>query len=92
MEALHAGMEDYATDQRGDVGSWIRVSCCRGLSSLPGATTICSMDTWELVVARMLKLAVEKLEVVRQAALSTLAILVPKLDHRGWTEDLATRL
>lgn len=32
--ALLAAMEDYATDERGDVGSWVREAAMRGLEVL----------------------------------------------------------
>lgn len=94
MAALYSGMDDYSTDQRGDVGSWIRVSCCRGIASLTEINRGCFEKTSELATSRLLKLAVEKLEVVRHAALSTLRALVSSLEinSRPWTEDLRARL
>jgi hypothetical protein len=92
VDALYVGLEDYTTDQRGDVGSWVRVSCCKALGRLRKARTACASETWELVVSRLLRLAVEKLEVVRQAALFALAELVPNLAPQSWAKELTERM
>ncbi|KAI6099571.1 TBCD protein [Pisolithus croceorrhizus] len=31
---LTSGLDDYTTDERGDVGSWIRIACIQGLTSI----------------------------------------------------------
>ncbi|KAI6129812.1 TBCD protein [Pisolithus croceorrhizus] len=31
---LTTGLDDYTTDERGDVGSWIRIACIQGLTSI----------------------------------------------------------
>lgn len=92
VNALYVGLEDYTTDQRGDVGSWLRVSCCKALGLLRKARAACAPETWELVVSRLLRLAVEKLEVVRQAAMFALAELVPNLAPQSWTKELTERM
>lgn len=33
-EALQQGLSDYTTDERGDVGSWIRIACIQGLTTI----------------------------------------------------------
>lgn len=32
--ALLSGLEDYTTDERGDVGSWLRIASVRGLATV----------------------------------------------------------
>jgi hypothetical protein len=32
--ALISGLEDYTTDERGDVGSWVRIAAIQGLTSV----------------------------------------------------------
>ena len=72
---LHA-LTDYSTDQRGDVGSWIRAA---GLYALGQAvvvavrreslaTDLIPQDAFEKVVGGIVKQGTEKLEPVRAAA------------------------
>ena len=68
-------LDDYSTDQRGDVGSWIRVA---GLLALGQAISIASQkaepkfwvsqDMLETALRGIIKLGMEKLEPVRAAA------------------------
>ncbi|SPO39359.1 related to Tubulin-folding cofactor D [Pseudozyma flocculosa] len=83
MVTLLSGLEDYSTDQRGDVGSWIRLACLSGLSRLLSlfrgrhrrdSTTIAERDeyvTLELydqVVGGIMKQTVERIDHVREVA------------------------
>ena len=34
FDALHDGLADYSVDERGDVGSWIRIACVNALGSI----------------------------------------------------------
>jgi hypothetical protein len=36
LDALLTGLKDYTTDERGDVGSWIRIACIQGLTDIVG--------------------------------------------------------
>ncbi|KAI5450642.1 hypothetical protein NCC49_002900 [Naganishia albida] len=66
------GLEDYSTDQRGDVGSWIRITCAHSLPELirlvkrieGRVDRLACLDA----VRGLLKLSVEKLEIVRVSA------------------------
>jgi hypothetical protein len=66
------GLEDYSTDQRGDVGSWIRITCAQSLPSIirMGRRVEGRLDTAACLdaVRGLLKLSIEKLETVRVAA------------------------
>ncbi|TFK27742.1 TBCD protein [Coprinopsis marcescibilis] len=74
---LLTGLEDYAIDERGDVGSWARIA------SIQGLTTICELfmnaagsiprfeeyfpsNLYSTVVSAVLKQGVERLDNVRQ--------------------------
>ena len=79
LESLLAGLKDYTSDERGDVGSWIRVACVRGLASIAEAL-ICNASAipdfagylpvakYHELVAGILKQGVERLDNVRQQA------------------------
>lgn len=79
FDALLSGLEDYTIDERGDVGSWIRMACVRGLTSvseilISNARTIIRFDDYltpskyHLAVIGILKQGVERLDNVRQDA------------------------
>ncbi|KAK0201710.1 tubulin folding cofactor D C terminal-domain-containing protein [Desarmillaria ectypa] len=79
FDALLGGLEDYTIDERGDVGSWIRMACVRGLTSVSqilfsnARTIICFDDylppsKYHLAVIGILKQGVERLDNVRQDA------------------------
>ncbi|KAK0503901.1 TBCD protein [Armillaria luteobubalina] len=79
FDALLNGLEDYTIDERGDVGSWIRMACVRGLTSvseilISNARTIKRFDDYltpskyHLAVIGILKQGVERLDNVRQDA------------------------
>jgi tubulin-specific chaperone D len=78
-DALLTGLEDYSIDERGDVGSWIRMACIRGLATvnsimlaraqdLPDFPTYLPSDKYQAAVAGILKQGVERLDNVRQEA------------------------
>ena len=74
-----AGLKDYSNDARGDVGSWIRITCIRGLSSV-SETLLTSTaivqdlmdylppDLYRAAIAGILKQGLERLDNVRQVA------------------------
>jgi hypothetical protein len=81
VASLLACLSDYTTDQRGDVGSWIRVAALRALggvvgcaAGLPPATALALVDqeNFERVIAGTVRLGVEKLEPVRAASAGAL--------------------
>lgn len=74
MRAFLDGLEDYTVDERGDVGSWVRIACVKGLSEsvqLMARANLPSPDKWlprELyqdVWAGVLKQGAERLDNVR---------------------------
>jgi len=77
LDAFLAGLTDYTTDERGDVGSWIRISCVLGLStftqilfthskSLPNFIEYLPPEKYHAAVGGILKQGVERLDNVRQ--------------------------
>lgn len=82
QSALLLGLEDYSTDQRGDVGSWVRLSCISGLSSLVSTFSRVhlkqdsqselhqwlSQDVLINIIGGLMKQMVERIDNVRDAA------------------------
>lgn len=79
LDALLRGLDDYSVDERGDVGSWIRIACVHGLTRvsellLTNATSIPTFDyyfppsKYHRAISGILKQGVERLDNVRQEA------------------------
>lgn len=75
FEALSKGLDDYTSDQRGDVGSWIRIACLQGASTVvasilrqPQPEKWLTVDQYRGVLGKVLKLAAERIDGVRRAA------------------------
>ncbi|GAA5864093.1 hypothetical protein JCM8547_005133 [Rhodosporidiobolus lusitaniae] len=75
FDALLLGFSDYTTDQRGDVGSWVRISTLKAWASVlpallaaPSTSSACTEHLVDKVVSCMLKQAVERLDNVREVA------------------------
>lgn len=78
LDTILAGFGDYTVDQRGDVGSWVRlvsiaaVECtfaalARGSSRL-AQLSLFDQDQLDVAVSSLLKQAVERLDKLREAA------------------------
>ncbi|KAJ7288359.1 TBCD protein [Mycena rebaudengoi] len=87
LDSLLRGLEDYTIDERGDVGSWIRIACLRGLTSfceilLPKAESVPAFEEYfpaakyQSLVGGILKQGVERLDNVRQEAGECLLLLL----------------
>ena len=77
FDAFLEGLKDYTTDERGDVGSWIRCSCVLGLSkfvqilfahskSLQNFVEYLPPEKYHAAIGGILKQGVERLDNVRQ--------------------------
>jgi Tubulin folding cofactor D C terminal len=77
--ALISGLEDYTTDERGDVGSWVRIASIQGLTSVSlTLLTLANSDVtyteyipanlYQKAISGILKQGVERLDNVRQQA------------------------
>ena len=77
--ALISGLDDYTVDERGDVGSWIRIASIQGLTSV--SVTLLTLakkdathidyipaDLYQKAIAGILKQGVGRLDNVRQQA------------------------
>eukprot|EP00873_Tetraselmis_striata_P016212 jgi/Tetstr1/436476/TSEL_025304.t1 len=74
---LLRAMEDYSTDNRGDVGSWVRESLAEVVvlyAKLAGGDQAATLVA--ACVASMLKQAVERISRVREVAVASLAAIV----------------
>ena len=91
--ALLRGLDDYTIDERGDVGSWIRIACIRGLGALSGAvfkdTNIMWLeeDVWHEVVGSVLKQGAERLDNVRGEAGAVIVEWVGRPEGTRWSMD-----
>ncbi|KAF9454706.1 ARM repeat-containing protein [Macrolepiota fuliginosa MF-IS2] len=79
LETLLSGLEDYTIDERGDVGSWVRIACIQGLTSCTEDLFAASgrvedfeeyfpFSKYLQAVTGILKQGVERLDNVRQEA------------------------
>lgn len=70
-ESIFRGFNDYSVDQRGDVGSWIRlasVSAVRRILARLTAYSMLDQATVDKAIAACLKQAMERLDSVREVA------------------------
>jgi len=100
VQALEVAMSDYATDRRGDVGSWVREASmeviaalldCQRIAASTGATQwpqLPSAAKTTQLVAMLLQQAVEKIDRLRERAwflLKYLLVLEPPSDEAAIT-------
>ncbi|KAI8925090.1 armadillo-type protein [Entophlyctis helioformis] len=96
IATLLVGMEDYSTDSRGDVGSWVRDASIHGIEALlnavsaleqhlpPSADLASSAITGETrraMIGAICMQSVEKIDRIRETAGTALARLVWSPDH-----------
>ncbi|KAF8073788.1 armadillo-type protein [Lyophyllum atratum] len=78
-DSMLSGLDDYSTDERGDVGSWIRVACIQSLTAfseilirkaslIPDFNAYLPPSKLHSAVSGILKQGVERLDNVRQVA------------------------
>ncbi|KAI0354961.1 TBCD protein [Trametes cingulata] len=78
-DALLDGLTDYSSDERGDVGSWVRIACVKGLASfietlfarasaVHDFPSYLPSEDFHNAVGGILKQGVERLDNVRQQA------------------------
>ena len=71
MKALIVSLDDYTTDQRGDVGSLVRIAAVDAVSTVLKKNLLKLPDR-QILAAKICGLAVEKLDKVRWRAWSCL--------------------
>lgn len=96
QDALLDGLTDYTSDERGDVGSWVRIACVKGLTTfaetmfghareLPNFPEYFPASRYHDAVGGILKQGVERLDNVRQQAgecfLRLLRLQLPQVTH-----------
>ncbi|TXT16051.1 hypothetical protein VHUM_00554 [Vanrija humicola] len=91
VQALVAALDDYTTDQRGDVGSWVRTAAVLALGRVIGGaaaastpTDLVSQELFDTAVSGIVKQALEKLQVVRDASTTTWAVLLEAKADTVW--------
>jgi tubulin-specific chaperone D len=73
------GLKDYTTDERGDVGSWIRIACIGGLAAVSETLLVhrsmhsmlddvLPPNVYHTAIGGILKQGLERLDNVRQTA------------------------
>ena len=99
IRALLKGLEDYTIDERGDVGSWARLACIKGLGQIVLlflAEDSVEIDKWlpshtyHEIVAGILKQGVERLNNHRVEAGKQLVALLEaphKPGREAWVPD-----
>ena len=80
-ESLLKGLEDYSTDARGDIGSWIRATCIQGLRQLlelrrkflPSSSegSGMSQSSFDSVLSGIAKQMTDRIDSLRAEALQT---------------------
>ncbi|KAJ1583910.1 hypothetical protein NDA11_001396 [Ustilago hordei] len=74
VESMLVGLQDYSTDQRGDVGSWVRLSCIAGLRQILILLKETETKSWltdeefQKAIGAMWKQAAERIDHVRHTA------------------------
>ena len=107
ISSLLEGLTDYTTDERGDVGSWIRMSCVLALSklvqilfshsnSLQNFVEYLPPEKYHAAIGGILKQGVERLDHVRQQAgkqfVELLHLPLPDMDGKERWEIFGTEL
>ncbi|PFH53979.1 hypothetical protein AMATHDRAFT_186665 [Amanita thiersii Skay4041] len=97
--AMLTGLDNYTNDERGDVGSWIRMTCINGLSTISeilllgidpalGLNEYLPPELYRAAIAGILKQGLERLDNVRQMAgncfIRLLKLSLPYPDGDRW--------
>jgi hypothetical protein len=78
VQSAISALSDYSTDQRGDIGSWIRITGLAALGQMLSVSTIYSQidqNTLNLAIGGIIKQSMEKLEPCRSQAYTTMTQL-----------------
>ncbi|KAG2190201.1 hypothetical protein INT46_006400 [Mucor plumbeus] len=91
MGSIEACLTDYSTDQRGDVGSWVRIPsmeflnyvlpCISKLDAQLNGQRYLEMTSTSNLIAALLKQSVERIDKVRSIAGKVLCDLILKTEH-----------
>ena len=72
VKTLQNCLEDHTTDQRGDIGSLVRLEAIKGLDAALKRATIPDSRVIQTLISKLCGLAVEKLDKVRLQAVRCL--------------------
>jgi hypothetical protein len=79
VTVLNRGMEDYSTDSRGDIGSWVREACMNAFAGILASFDEKSLlsqyidsEFLESLIGKVLQQSLEKIDRVRTTALRVL--------------------
>lgn len=91
VAALTVALDDYTTDQRGDVGSWIRSTAIKALARIFAdiahnleAKHAVPEEAFSAATAGIAKQAFEKLDVLREAATDAWKVLLDAKADLTW--------
>lgn len=86
LGSLELCLTDYSTDQRGDVGSWVRIAtmellnyllpCISRLDTIQGSDPYLTVSSTSNFIGALLKQSVERIDKVRSSAGKVLCDLV----------------
>lgn len=79
VAALKIALTDYAMDERGDVGSWVREAACEVLPSLVHADCNWNVSDVDDVVSSLLEILVGRMDRLRISSLSSLKIILKSM-------------
>ena len=88
LDCLFSCSEDYSTDKRGDVGSWVRGASMQSILSICKTKVSISEDYWRGVVGVLLRQIVEKIDRLRQIAGDILTTILKNFSLPEWGELL----
>jgi hypothetical protein len=91
LNTLEACFTDYSTDQRGDVGSWVRTATMElinyllprisELDAVDNSIIYLNMSSTSNIIAALLKQSVERIDKVRASAGKVLCDLIISSDY-----------
>ena len=88
LSLMISGLQDYSVDQRGDVGSWVRIACLVHLQAIAtNHAWIFEQQQVDQILGICIRQSIDNFDSVREAALLTILSVVssnnPRLDFHG---------
>ncbi len=88
MEGLFVCMNDYSTDRRGDVGSWVRGAAMSSFQKICDTGIQIPEHYWLQMIGLIIQQQVEKIDRLRQVAGDLMSYLLKKHSLPGWATPL----
>jgi hypothetical protein len=91
LDCLYCSMEDYSTDKRGDIGSWIRTAAMQDFVKIVELGLPLRETDWDRMIGHCLMQLAEKIDRVRQVAGDILTQLLKTRAHSlpDWSAEIA---